>query len=79
MNLHFIFPPPRGTPAGRARTDEGGALPITAELKQELRRAGFEKDPPGPLTESNRPAAGRPLTRGGPVIYEGTFRTVRRP
>jgi ubiquinone/menaquinone biosynthesis C-methylase UbiE len=47
-----------------------------AELKEELLRAGFEKDPPGPLTEYNRPVAGRPLTRGGPVIYEGTFRAV---
>ena len=49
-----------------------------AELVEELLRAGFEKDPPGPLTEYNRPVPGRPLTRGGPVIFEGTFRT-RRP
>ena len=42
----------------------------------ELLRAGFEKDPPGPLTEYNRPSPGRSLTRGGPVIYEGTFRAV---
>jgi SAM-dependent methyltransferase len=48
-----------------------------AELKEELLRAGFEKDPPGPLTEYNRPVPGRTLTRGGPVIYEGTFRAVR--
>ena len=27
------------------------------ELVDELRRAGFEKDPPGPLTEYNRPVA----------------------
>jgi SAM-dependent methyltransferase len=47
-----------------------------AELKEELLRAGFEKDPPGPLTEYNRPVPGRTLTRGGPVIYEGTFRAV---
>jgi SAM-dependent methyltransferase len=47
------------------------------ELVEELLRAGFEKDPPGPLTEYNRPVAGRTLTRGGPVIYEGTFRAVR--
>ena len=45
-----------------------------AELKEELHRGGFEKDPPGPLTEYNRPVAGRTITRGGPVIYEGTFR-----
>jgi len=48
------------------------------ELVDELLRAGFEKDPPGPLTEYNRPVPGRTLTRGGPVIYEGTFRAVRR-
>lgn len=45
-----------------------------AELKEELLRGGFEKDPPGTLTEYNRPVAGRTATRGGPVIYEGTFR-----
>jgi ubiquinone/menaquinone biosynthesis C-methylase UbiE len=48
-----------------------------AELVAELGQAGFEKDPPGPLTEHNRPVPGRTLTRGGPVIYEGTFRAVR--
>ncbi len=47
------------------------------ELKDELLRAGWEKDPPGPLTEYNRPAPGRALARGGPVIFEGTFRAVR--
>jgi len=30
--------------------------------------------PPGALTEYNRPVAGRAFARGGPVIYEGTFR-----
>ncbi len=49
-----------------------------AELVAELLRARFEKDPPGPLTEYNRPVPGRTLTRGGPVIYEGTFRAVRQ-
>jgi SAM-dependent methyltransferase len=44
------------------------------QLKEELLRAGFERDSPGPLTEYNRPVAGRTITRGGPVIYEGTFR-----
>ncbi len=43
------------------------------ELLRELAAAGFVKDPPGPLTEHNRPAPGRRLS-GGPVIYEGTFR-----
>jgi ubiquinone/menaquinone biosynthesis C-methylase UbiE len=45
-----------------------------AQLKEELLRAGWVKDPPGSLTEYNRPVAGRTITRGGPVIYEGTFR-----
>ncbi len=44
------------------------------QLVAELRQAGFEKDPPGPLTERNRPLPGRVLGRGGPVVYEGTFR-----
>jgi SAM-dependent methyltransferase len=44
------------------------------QVKQELRRAGWEKDPPGALTEYNRPVAGRAIPAGGPVIYEGTFR-----
>jgi SAM-dependent methyltransferase len=49
-----------------------------AQLLEELHAAGFAKDPPGPLTERNRPLPGRALTRGGPVIYEGTFRRQRR-
>ncbi len=44
------------------------------QVKEELFRAGWEKDPPGPLTEYNRPVAGRTMTQDGPVIYEGTFR-----
>jgi SAM-dependent methyltransferase len=48
------------------------------QVKEELFRGGWEKDPPGPLTEYNRPAAGRTMTRGGPVIYEGTFRRRSR-
>jgi len=50
-----------------------------AELRAELLRAGFEKDQPAPLTEYNRPVAGLTLACGGPVILEGTFRTVRHP
>lgn len=49
-----------------------------SELVEELRLGGFEKDPSGPLTEYNRPVAGRAFARGGPVIYEGTFRAVRQ-
>ncbi|HQQ76441.1 MAG TPA: class I SAM-dependent methyltransferase [Thermoanaerobaculia bacterium] len=48
-----------------------------AEVLAELARGGFEKDPPGPLTEYNRPPAGA-IARGGPVIYEGTFRAARQ-
>ena len=46
------------------------------EVLQELGAAGFEKDPAGPLTEYNRPPAGLAVARGGPVIFEGTFRRV---
>ncbi len=49
-----------------------------AELKTELLIAGFEKDPPGQLTEYNRPVAGLTFACAGPVILEGTFRFVRR-
>jgi len=45
-----------------------------AELRDELSRAGFERDPPGPLTEYNRPKPGLMRAAGGPVIWEGTFR-----
>jgi hypothetical protein len=51
---------------------------VRHQLKDELLRAGFEREPPGPLTEYNRPVAGRTLVWGGPVIYEGAFRTVRQ-
>ncbi len=44
------------------------------QLTEELLEAGFRKDPPGPLDEKNRPRAGRTLARGGPIIFEGTFR-----
>ena len=42
------------------------------QLADELLAAGWQRDPPGPLTEYNRPAAGS--LPGGPVVYEGTFR-----
>lgn len=42
-----------------------------AELLTELAAAGF--DATGPLAEHNLPRPGQ-LTRGGPVIFEGTFR-----
>ena len=42
------------------------------QVTDELLAAGWERDPPGPLTEYNRPAAG--TSHGAPVIYEGTFR-----
>lgn len=41
------------------------------ELLAEMASAGFE--PLGPIAEHNRPRLGQ-LSRGGPVIYEGTFR-----
>ena len=42
-----------------------------AQLLSELASAGFE--PSSPLTEHNLPVPGQ-LNRGGPVIFEGTFR-----
>ncbi len=48
------------------------------QLVEELRRVGFDKDPPGRLTEYNRPPAGRRLVPTGPVVYEGTFRRIGR-
>lgn len=43
------------------------------EIRVELGRAGFRRDPAAPLTEHNLPPGG--LLRGGgpPVIFEGTF------
>ncbi len=45
-----------------------------SQLTEELLRVGFQKDPPGPLAERNRPAAGAMLARSDPVVYEGTYR-----
>ena len=42
------------------------------QVTDELLAAGWERDPPGPLTEYNRPVGGIP--QGAPVVYEGTFR-----
>ncbi len=47
-----------------------------AEILDELGRAGFVRDAPGPLAEYNVPPPGRIPSVGPPVIYEGTF--VRR-
>lgn len=49
------------------------------QVAEELARAGFVKDPPGPLTEYNRPVPGSALPAGGPVIWEGTFRRTGLP
>jgi len=49
------------------------------QVAEELARTGFVKDPPGPLTEYNRPVPGSVLPAGGPVIYEGTFRRAGPP
>jgi ubiquinone/menaquinone biosynthesis C-methylase UbiE len=45
-----------------------------AQLLSELEAAGFTPDPAVPLTEHNRPRPGQ-LSSGGPVIYEGAFRS----
>jgi SAM-dependent methyltransferase len=44
-----------------------------AQVIEELDAAGFVKEPPGPLSEYNRPT-GKTLMGSGPVIFEGTFR-----
>ncbi len=85
----FVFTFSRATLAADARPVPGEPFVFTqfagepqcflteAELRTELQGAGFERDPPGPLTEYDRPVPGPSLARGGPVIYEGTFRAVR--
>lgn len=79
----FAFTFSRNTLPPDARPVEGEAFVFTqfagepqcflteSELLAELAVAGFE--PTGPLTEHNLPRPGQ-LTRGGPVIFEGTFR-----
>jgi hypothetical protein len=63
--------------AGRRRAEGAGVRNRVAFVRAPMDRArpGAE---PEPLTEYNRPVPGRTLTRGGPVIYEGTFRAVGR-
>ena len=82
----FLFTFSRNTLAPEARPIPGEPFAFTqfagepqcflteTQVKEELYRAGWEKHPPGPLTEYNRPVAGRAIPQGGPVIYEGTFR-----
>jgi hypothetical protein len=43
------------------------------EIVDELARAGFVRDAPGPLAEYNAPRPGELRAGGPPVIYEGTF------
>jgi SAM-dependent methyltransferase len=82
----FLFTFSRNTISADARPDAGESFVFScwngepqcflseAELIEELARAGFERDTPGPLTEYNVSAARLPRIRGGPpVIYEGTF------
>ena len=85
----FVFTFSRATLAPDVRPVPGEAFVFTefsgepqcflteAQLVAELRAAGFDRDPPGPLTEHNRPIPGRSLSRAGPVIFEGTFRRTR--
>lgn len=44
-----------------------------AGILDELGRAGFRRDAPGPLTEYNLPRPGELRAGGPPVIFEGTF------
>ena len=45
-----------------------------SQLVDELRQQGFDPDPDLPLSELNRPPAGKPRIGGAPVIYQGGFR-----
>lgn len=47
------------------------------ELVAELAAGGFAPDPAVPLRELNAPLPGA-VARGGPVIYEGSFRRARQ-
>jgi ubiquinone/menaquinone biosynthesis C-methylase UbiE len=82
----FVFTFSRHTLPDDERPDEGEAFVYSswngepqcflteAQLIEELDRAGFVRDTPGPLAEYNRPAPGVVRVGGGPpVIYEGTF------
>lgn len=82
----FLFTFSRRTLAASARPDPDESFVFSCwngepqcfldetELLNELGRAGFERDTPGPLTEYNVMPASKLRTRGGPpVIYEGTF------
>lgn len=81
----FVFTFSRHTLPAAAQAVEGETFVFTqfsgqpqcflteAQLNDELEQAGFVRDPPGPLTEYNRPD-GAVLVATGPVIYEGTFR-----
>ncbi len=85
----FVFTFSRNTLPPDARPVAGEAFVFTQfsgepqcflteeQLVTVLRAAGFESD--GPLREHNRPAPGHALARGGPVIYEGTFRRAGGP
>lgn len=82
----FLFTFSRRTLAPDARPDRDESFVFSCwngepqcfldetELLDELGRAGFERDTPGPLTEYNVVMADPLRTRGGPpAIYEGTF------
>jgi ubiquinone/menaquinone biosynthesis C-methylase UbiE len=84
----FLFTFSRHTLPPDARPDVGESFVYSSwngepqcflteeEILQELDRAGFVREPRGPLTEYNRPLPGELRAGGPPVIYEGTF--VRR-
>jgi SAM-dependent methyltransferase len=81
----FLFTFSRRTLPDDARPDAGESFVFSSwngepqcfltedEILDELGRAGFVRDTPGPLTEYNVPRPGELRTGGPPVIYEGTF------
>lgn len=80
----FLFTFSRHTLPPDARPDPGESFVFSSwngepqcfltekEIVDELVRAGFVQEAPGPLTEYNR-SSGHVRTEGPPVIYEGTF------
>ena len=81
----FLFTFSRHTLAPDASSDPGESFVFSSwngepqcflteeQVFDELGRAGFVRNPAGPLTEYNRPRPGELRAGGPPVIYEGTF------
>jgi len=81
----FLFTFSRGTLAPAAAPVPGETYAFTqfsgepqiflteAQVLDELGRAGFRREPPGPMTELNRRSPLAVAMKGPPVIWEATF------